>query len=197
MPDPATLQNKLTDAVNTQKYLYKFPLSVSGAVPCKGNTDGNTARLKITNNLDGAFVIDEIRIRAYGPCDINGVTPQTIVPGGGAAQTDFPNGLVVSSAANATQKAEDGVSVKITDASTQRVLGDGQLPVAVAFSPGYMEGLKVLPPWKHVLGAQKDLYFDFRNRDNAKLTGGANAYHWVEVVLVGDRYDGIAPAAGA
>lgn len=196
MADIATIQNKLNDAVSTQKVRYQMPLSVSGPVPCKGNTDGNTARLKVTNNLDGYFIIDEIRIKVYGPTDINGVVPQTIA-GVGSAQTDFPSGLTVSSAANATQKAEDGLSVKITDQSTQRVLGDGFLPVACAFAPGYGEALKVLPAWKHVLGHQKDLYFEFRNRDNAKLTDGANAYHYVEVVLIGERYEGLAPSVGA
>ena len=184
--------NQLNDKIETQRYRYHKLLGSSVAVPCKGSAEGNSARVAITNNLDGDYVIEEIRIKAYGPCDVNGIVPQTLSVAG-YHQTDFPSGVSVSSAATATQKAESGVTVKIVDAATRRELTDGFMPLECMISPAYGD-LKVLPAWKHVLKKQTDLVFEFRNRDTAKLDSGATAYHWVEVSLHGDRHDGIVSA---
>ncbi|MFA5777594.1 MAG: hypothetical protein WC906_04095 [Parcubacteria group bacterium] len=180
---------QLSDDISTQRFRYPKFLGGETVVPCKGNPS-NSGRLKINNSLNGAFKITEIRIRAYGPCDVNGVVPQTIDAITGQ-QTSFPMGLAVSSAADATQKAESGLTVYIKDAATGRELTDGFMPIENLCAPGYVPGLVVLSPYKLVLEDQKDLYFEFRNRDEAILTVAEAAYHKVEVTLIGLLHDGV------
>lgn len=190
MANAAVIANALKGALETQEKQYPKPMSGSVLVPCihPANPQANRSTLTLTAQADGAMVIDSISFAAYGPCDSAGAIPQTITTG---TQTSFPSGLVVSAVAGATQKAERGVRVKITDSRTSRAYTDGYVPLELEGGPGYGSEFRLVLKRKIVIKKESSLIFDFVNDDSARLDSGAQAYHKVTVKLDGEKYQDI------
>lgn len=176
---------ELKNALDRQKEVKATSYGGKVAVPCIGNTDGNSAILQVKVQGDAHFKFDRLTVKALGPTDINGRV-LTATP---ATQTAFPMGVVLPT--TNLQLACAGLQVRIVNASRNIDYTQGFIDLASFATPGYSSILYEAFKLPGVAAMNETINFEFQNLDNAKASGGANAYHYVAVALHGERYEGV------
>jgi len=174
----------LKNAIERQRFVKPTIYGGSVAVPCVGNTDGNTATLQVKIQADADFIFDRITMTCQGPTDING----RVLTAVGTVQTAFPMGISV---APGVLLAAGGLQVRILNAARNLEYTQGFIDVAAFATPGYSSILYEAFKLKGIARKNETVNFEFRNRDNAKAAAGANAYHFVAVAMHGERYEGV------
>jgi hypothetical protein len=149
--------------IQINKWAFMYVLNVPVA-----NNSSFPALLSIEEDAD--FVIHSITGSAYGPTDVNGIRQSAVA-------TVFPQ------AGTTVGYADRGVSTKITDTGSGRVLTSGWVPLECILSPGYGVSLQNPFPFKHPIRKNSKLQFDLRNRDTT-----ASYYHYCSIVLNGIKY---------
>jgi hypothetical protein len=177
---------ELREAIERQKEVKATTYGGKVAVPCVGNTDGNSAILQVKIPGDAHFKFDRLTMKALGPTDING----RVLNAAPATQTGFPMGIALP--VTGVLLACAGLQVRITNSSRNLEYTQGFIDVASFATPGYGSILYEAFKLKGVAAMNETISFEFQNLDNAKALGGANAYHFVTVALHGERYEGVA-----
>lgn len=153
--------------VQLNKYGFIYALNV----PVANNT---TLPAILTIEEDADFLCEKITGSAYGPTDVNGIRQN-------AGATDF------DLAGTTAGYADRGLTMRITDSGTGRVLTNGFVPVETVLTPGY--GIALFTPflYKYWVKRNSKLQFDLRNRD----TTAGGLFHFISIVLHGYKYTGI------
>lgn len=176
---------ELQNALSRQKEVKATSYGGKVAVPCIGNSDGNSATLQVKVQGDAHFLFDRLTVKAIGPTDINGRI-LTAAPG---TQTAFPMGIALP--VSGVLLACAGLQVRIVNSSRNLEYTQGFVDLASFATPGYGSILYEAFNLKGVAAMNETINFEFVNLDNAKAAAGANAYHYVAVALHGQRYEGI------
>ena len=163
-----TVQNEAAyfRRVQVNKYGFLYALNVPVA-------NNGTLAAVLTIEEDADFLVEKFTGSAYGPTDVNGIRQL-------ASATDF------DLAGTAAGYADRGLTVKMTDSGSGRVLSNGYVPVETILTPGY--GISLFTPFnfKYWIRKSSKILFDFRNRD----TTAGGLYHFCSLVLHGYKYVG-------
>ena len=175
------IEIELTTELTNQKSRYWRSQPVSILVGCVPASVGNTQTVFLTTKQDGEFLSEHITISALGPVNSQGIVPATVPD----VQTAFPSGR--RSAANVDLAAR-GLSIRITEEGSGRVLTDGFVALELMAAPGYGTFLKEPFPFRYAFRKEGKLRIEIVNRDIAVLDGGVDAFHEVSFCLFGKKF---------
>lgn len=184
---------ELTTELQNQKKRYWRTQPVSVLVGCVPASVGNTQTVFLSTKQDGEFLSELLTISAIGPVNANGLV-SAVVP---TVQTGFPSGR--RSASNVDLAAR-GVSMRITEVGSGRVLTDGYVPLELIGTPGYGTFMREAFPFRYTFRKEAKLQIELVNQDIAVLNGGGgvanDAYHKVSFNLVGKKFNNVVLPAG-
>lgn len=187
-PDATAAMNELLGWYNNQKFVYPFIGYDSGLVIVPNNIPGvagGTGRFTstITTQADD-FLITKLWGFAYGPVNALGLTN---VAAAGTPATDFPNPINPVLAVH-------GVSVKITDTKSGRVMMNNPIPIELITPKGYANQSNSPFEFEWLLPGNSIVQLEWYNADTKIVPGSSPAalqYHAAFIVLAGKRFNGL------
>lgn len=177
------LEIELTTELENQKKRYWRSQPISTLVGCAGATVGNTQTIFLSTKQDGEFISDLLTISAIGPVNSSGYVPAAAPQ----TQTGFPSGR----ATGTVNLAARGLSLRITELGSGRLLTDGYVPLELMGTPGYGSFMREAFPFRYTFRKEAKLQIELVNKDIAVLNGGADAYHQISLALFGKKFMGV------